>query len=151
FLASHGPATLRDLAWWSGLTLADAKRGVAALGSTAAHFVVEGAELYDVADADRASSSAAAPALLLPNFDEYIIAYANRSALFDAPELGKKLGDRLYRHFVVVDGVVVGGWRDVAAGGGELRVETIAFSKSARLTSLALRACTKRFIGFRSR
>jgi hypothetical protein len=28
FVRSHGPATLRDLAWWSGLTAADARRGL---------------------------------------------------------------------------------------------------------------------------
>src|SRR5436190_10253869 len=29
YFASHGPAQIRDFAWWSGLTIADAKAGVA--------------------------------------------------------------------------------------------------------------------------
>lgn len=28
YFGSHGPATIRDFAWWSGLTAADAKRGL---------------------------------------------------------------------------------------------------------------------------
>ena len=32
FFRSHGPATLRDFAWWSGLTIADGRAGVAAAG-----------------------------------------------------------------------------------------------------------------------
>src|SRR5262249_31868758 len=33
FFSSHGPARLVDWAWWSGLTVADGRRGIAAAGS----------------------------------------------------------------------------------------------------------------------
>ena len=33
YFASHGPATLNDFAWWSGLTVGDARRGLAAHGA----------------------------------------------------------------------------------------------------------------------
>src|SRR3984893_1871582 len=32
YFASHGPATLTDFAWWSGLTVADGRRGLEAFG-----------------------------------------------------------------------------------------------------------------------
>lgn len=32
YITSHGPATVQDLAWWSGLTVTSAKRGAALLG-----------------------------------------------------------------------------------------------------------------------
>jgi hypothetical protein len=33
YFASHGPATLQDFTWWSGLTIADAKSGVEIAGA----------------------------------------------------------------------------------------------------------------------
>ncbi|XWJ77728.1 crosslink repair DNA glycosylase YcaQ family protein [Sorangium cellulosum] len=47
---------------------------------------------------------------LLPNYDEYVIAYKDHSATLD-PALSSRAGDALMAHLVVLDGRVVGGWR----------------------------------------
>jgi hypothetical protein len=49
---------------------------------------------------------------LLPNFDEYIVGYTDRSAIFDASHT-HKLGPRgnvLFNHTIVMEGRVVGTW-----------------------------------------
>ena len=33
YFTSHGPASIRDFVWWSGLTTADARAGLAMLGA----------------------------------------------------------------------------------------------------------------------
>jgi hypothetical protein len=46
---------------------------------------------------------------LLPNYDELLIAFADRSAMID-PQIEPKVSV-LSVHFVVIDGRIVGGWK----------------------------------------
>ncbi len=52
-------------------------------------------------------------AYLLPNFDEYIVGYTDRSAVFDASHTNKldPRGNLLFSHTMVLDGRVVGTWK----------------------------------------
>jgi hypothetical protein len=111
FFASHGPATAQDFSKWSGLTLNDAQRGLAMVGTQLQHETLN--------DADYWFSSMVTPiklmtpmAYLLSVYDEYIIGYADRS-MIAAPEIAAKLftmGNALTA-VVVVDGQIVGTWR----------------------------------------
>ena len=65
YFRSHGPATVRDFAWWSGLTLADARVAVADLPAG------RGEVLAAAPGPERALGAH----YLLPNYDEYLIAY----------------------------------------------------------------------------
>ena len=50
---------------------------------------------------------------MLPNYDEYLIAYKDRDTSFD-PSLQRHSGpndDVLNAHIIVVNGKVIGGWR----------------------------------------
>ena len=49
---------------------------------------------------------------LLPNYDEYVVAYTDRSAIFD-PTLAHRLHLRggVLNNVVVIDGLVSGGWK----------------------------------------
>ena len=68
FLRSHGPATVRDFVWWSGLATADAKRGFEAC--RAASEAVDGLTYWSV-ESSRAGALRDAAAHLLPIYDEY--------------------------------------------------------------------------------
>jgi hypothetical protein len=50
---------------------------------------------------------------LLPNYDEYIVGYTDRSAVFDASHTNKldPRGNILFSHTIVMDGRVVGTWK----------------------------------------
>lgn len=78
--ATRGPATLKDFAWWSGLTLADASRGVQIAGRRLERAVI-GDETYWLDPAARSQRKRSPIAHLLPNFDEYFIGFKNRSAI----------------------------------------------------------------------
>ena len=100
YFASHGPATLRDFVWWSGLRVKDAALAVA-LGKVQI--------LPSAPKPDRAAGAN----YLLPNYDEYLIAYRDRDAVMDAERI-RNLGffsDQAYPHQLVMDGRVAGSWR----------------------------------------
>ncbi len=113
YFSTRGPATLQDCAWWSGLTVADVKRGVEIVGKDL--------DRIDVRDtvhwfAERRVPRPRPAALLLPNYDEYFIGYKNRDAI--ATRLGNASavigGNALITHVVFVDGQLIGTWKRVA-------------------------------------
>jgi hypothetical protein len=112
FFTSHGPATLKDFVWWSGLTLADARAGVEMVKDQLAQEVIAEKAYWFAPDASGVEPTPTG-AFLLPNFDEYAVGYADRSAIFDALD-SKKLGVRenvVMTHVLVWNGRVVGVWK----------------------------------------
>src|SRR5204863_2066881 len=79
YFRSHGPAAIVDFVWWSGLTVADARLGIAACGLEAAD--VEGTTHYFIPS--DAPPIPAGRAWLLPNYDEYTVAYKKRELFGD--------------------------------------------------------------------
>src|SRR5205085_564722 len=76
YFRSHGPTTRQDFAGWTGLTAADARRGIAAAGDQLATVRVDGTDMYlDPALLDGMPPSAArmGKVLVLPGFDEYLL------------------------------------------------------------------------------
>jgi hypothetical protein len=95
FFTSRAPATVDDFLWWSGLPPAEARAAC------------EG--LVRPAPAQRAGSKRA---WLLPAFDEFLISYADRSAVIELADSRRVNGEAgLLGPCVVLGGRVVGGWR----------------------------------------
>jgi Winged helix DNA-binding domain len=116
YFTSHGPAQLQDFVWWSGLTTADARAGLDMAGRHLTADVIDG-KRYWFPSSMRAVVPPARTAYLLPPYDEYLIAYRDRSAALDA-DLWKPIADRdPFSSTIVVDGQVVGGWRAIAKNG----------------------------------
>ena len=70
YFTSHGPATVRDYSWWSGLTMGQAREGLALLGSSVEQETIAGLTYWLVPS--RASGTATPSSIyLLPNYDEY--------------------------------------------------------------------------------
>jgi hypothetical protein len=112
YFTTRGPATVDDFAWWSGLTKADAKRGVEAASTHLEHESIEGRSYWFPASERRVRISTTLTHLL-PNYDEYFIGLKDRSA-FSArlKESGVKARtDALSGHILIVNGQIVGGWR----------------------------------------
>ncbi|MGH7712094.1 MAG: winged helix DNA-binding domain-containing protein [Gemmatimonadaceae bacterium] len=132
YFTSHGPAQLPDFTWWSGLTVGDARAGLAAVKSRLVSETIDG-RTYWFADAPRLTRHAvSAPrAYLLPVFDEYAVAYRDRSAVLD-PALTKRVnaGGGIFKPILVVGGSVVGTWKRVFTKG----TVAISLTPFARLT-----------------
>ena len=111
YFASHGPATLRDFVWWSGLTVAQAKQGIA--NATLEPRDVDGLTYWT---ADWNAVKRMPPAtFLLPNYDEYLIAYKDRQLLQPASAKAPATPDA-FAHPLVVDGRLAGIWRRRVSG-----------------------------------
>jgi len=108
YFTSHGPATLQDFIWWSGLTTIDAKHGVQIVnGDLRKEFIEE--KVYLSPRAVKATKRVHS-AHLLPAFDEYTVAYKDRQTLF-ARTNGEASTWGLLGPIVIVDGRVAGTWK----------------------------------------
>lgn len=109
YIAGHGPATDRDLAWWAGLRLADARRALAA--ASGLRECRAGEQRYWMPEG-AAVPGAGTKAWLLPGFDEFLLGYADRSAAVSAADQPRLLPGKngLFLPTLVVDGRVVGTW-----------------------------------------
>lgn len=112
YFATRGPATVHDFAWWSGLTIADGKRGVDMAGAALERDVIDGRAYWSGPPA-RAPKTRTPRALLLPNYDEYFIGFKDRSAFGTRLKSARLVtgGDAMIAYVVVVDGQLVGGWK----------------------------------------
>jgi hypothetical protein len=144
YVASHGPATLRDFAWWSGLTVADARAAVEGAGAAVEEARVDG-ETYLVSPS--AEAAPAAPGVhLLPVYDEYAVAYRDRDIILD-PEHAAKAKNGIFSPVVVAKGRIVGTWgRRLTAKG--VSVTPSLFSRLGGGERTELAAAVERYAAF---
>jgi hypothetical protein len=122
YFTSHGPALVKDMAWWSGLTLTDVRRGVELAGAALAGRSIDGQEYVAAPDGFEPGRLTSPHVLLLSNYDEYLGSYADYSPIYDRSlPKARNVADVLGAHIVVRDGLVVGGWRR-AIGAKQLTV-----------------------------
>jgi hypothetical protein len=119
YFTTRGPATAHDFAWWSGLTVSEARKAAESVG-TALHHAALGGQTVWFADAPPAAPSHRLGAHLLPNYDEFFIGFRDRSAVLQSAsmlQVPAPTGAR-YPNVIAVDGQLVGSWRrDVARDG----------------------------------
>jgi len=110
YFTSHGPATLQDYAWWSGLTVADAKKGLEMVKSKLTSEVLDG-NTYCFRD-NGMSIGKSSTAFLLPNYDEYIVSYKDRSAAIAEKDIIKAdPRGTLFSNNIVINGQIKGIWK----------------------------------------
>jgi len=112
YFTGHGPATIQDFMWWSGLTATDAKGGIQAAAPQLGREMIGGQEYYYAQDLP--NSPALPPdAFLLPPFDEYLVGYKDRSAAINAADMAhvNPGGNGMFGPIIVIQGRVVGLWK----------------------------------------
>jgi len=109
YFVSHGPATLRDFAWWSGLTLSDARGAILLAGDRIREELLDGTTYWSASD-DSGRTEAPRGTHLLPAFDELLVGYTDRSASIDGPTSRRVRGGGIADPVVVRDGRVVATW-----------------------------------------
>jgi hypothetical protein len=105
YLAGFGPATVRDVQSWSGVT------GLAEVVSAMPDLVRLPGDHYDLPDRDDPDPDTPAPVRLLPEFDNLIVAYADRTRLMPDEYRKRICLGALIAPTVLVDGFVRGSWK----------------------------------------
>lgn len=109
YFTSHGPATLQDFVWWSGLTMADVRAGITMVASRLLHETVDNQTYWFSPSSTRTIEQTA---YLLPNFDEYTVGYKDRSAVIDASHTQHfDTRGNVLNNVIVINGQVVGTWK----------------------------------------
>jgi hypothetical protein len=143
YFSSHGPATLQDFTWWSGLPAADAREGMAALGGEfTTHaagkktlFMVAGQEPYPGREAH-----------LLPPYDEFFIAYRDRTAFIEPADLAR-METRLSNFPFIISGRAAGTWKKEPRK-EEMVIRTRSFTRLDRAGIEALATAVERYTGY---
>lgn len=112
YFRSRGPATDRDLAWWAGLPLTEARRAIELAGDELESASAGPVRYWSAGPNPRAARSPSA--CLLPAFDEYLVGYQDRTAV-SQPAHYRKVSAATWSldPAVVLNGQVVGTWRRV--------------------------------------
>lgn len=147
YFNSHGPATLQDFAWWSGMTITEAGRALSMVQSQLQKIIID--------DNDYWMSSESMPVdppksnfRMLPSYDEFLVSYADRSAA--ETESSKRFtarGQAIFTSVVIANGVVVGTWKRSITGKG-VSFTIVKFEKFSKQTEAGVRREMKRYAKF---
>lgn len=110
YFQSHGPAQIKDFVWWSGLTVKDTIKGIS-MQKGIQKEKIEGKDFYFF---ENSASQLTDSVFLVPAFDEYFVAYSDRSEILE--EKYKKhlnLGGGMINGAIIVNGKMVGGWKRI--------------------------------------
>jgi hypothetical protein len=112
YFVSHGPATVQDFMWWSGLTAADAKQGLIACESILELIIINKISYWMPKNSNVSKSNRA---YLLPGFDEFILGYKDRTAILSIEHASHIVpgNNGVFQPTVLIDGQVVGTWKKV--------------------------------------
>jgi hypothetical protein len=119
YLAGHGPASLTDFAWWSQVTMADAKIALAVAGPQLDVLEVDGVRHLlprsaDVGPLGRSAAGRGPSAVLaLPGFDEHLLGYRDRSFAIEPENLTRVVPGKngILLPILVRGGRIAGTWR----------------------------------------
>jgi len=109
YFTSHGPATVRDFAWWSGLAAADAAIALEMVAKDLHAVTIDDQTYWQAPGAT--TTRAARGCHLLPAYDEYTVAYQDRSAIMTSEVAARAdSGHGIFHPPIVIDGQVAGSW-----------------------------------------
>jgi hypothetical protein len=144
YFLSHGPATIRDYVWWSGLTVREAKEGIALVKPALESETIADRTCY-LAPSRTGIQPATPSAHLLPNYDEYGIAYQDRDLVGSTRRSVKpgapKEDDS---HLLLINGQLAGRWRRSVNPGSAL-VRVFPYNRPTRAEQRLLVAAAERF------
>ena len=127
YFTSHGPATIGDFAWWSTLTVADARRGIAAAGAALEKVTVEGTDYWLGADTTDGPADPSPTAHLLQAFDEYVVGYRSPRTPITLGGHGPHtaLNRPSWLHSFFIDGQLGGWWRRGRSAGRDIETSPL--------------------------
>jgi hypothetical protein len=148
YFTAHGPATLRDFAWWSGMTLGDARLATEMAGKLVEREIIAGQAYWSAPAALPARPARATErAHALPAFDEFFVGYADRSAAIDPAHAARVTPFDVLGPVVIHDGRLVATWKRRIAG-KRVVVSTSPVAPLAGTKAKAVERALARYVRF---
>ncbi|MBL8166633.1 MAG: AlkZ family DNA glycosylase [Acidobacteria bacterium] len=111
YFNGHGPATVQDFVWWSGLTATDAAAGLEMVKDELTAETSGGQTYWLSAERFSPARNTVTNAThFLPVYDEYTVGYKDRSAVLD-PQFAAAAGNGIFSAPLVVNGRIAGIWK----------------------------------------
>jgi hypothetical protein len=145
YFMSHGPATVQDYVWWSGLPAADARTGLESVKKKLVHDVVDGETVWQTPHG-KLEQPGASSAWLLPCFDEYVVGYRDRSPVLDARHAARS-GNGLLHPTIAMGGRIAGTWKRTIRR-NEVVVSASPFSPLSKAEGRGVAAAVTRYGDF---
>lgn len=146
YFRSHGPATLEDFVWWSGLNISDCRKGLDAIRGELAPERWKGLSFFRHEDS-RTRGFRSGTVSLLPPYDEYLIGYKSRHVAVHPDNMHRAhSGNGIFWPVILQDGQAVGNW---SVAGGKL--QTTLFDPATSLNEAALHDQIKAYERFLAR
>jgi DNA glycosylase AlkZ-like len=146
YFTSHGPATVRDFAWWSGLVAADAELARESVARELDAVTIDDQTYWQAAGTPAARAKS--DCHLLPAYDEYTVAYQDRGAVLSSEVASRAdSGHGIFYPPIVIDTQVAGTWsREL--GKTSVAITCRPFGRLDRRQSQALAAGAQRYAQF---
>jgi hypothetical protein len=111
YFKSHGPATLQDFTWWSGLSVSDAKAGLESIKSSLVSDKLKGVEFWFTNESVNQKTKSNT-VILLPAFDEFLISYKSREVSVSAQFASTTFTTNgIFNPIIVHNAKVIGIWK----------------------------------------
>jgi hypothetical protein len=111
YFLSRSPATPEDFAWWTNLTLTDARKAID-FSKESLHTETLGDVKYWLSNSKAVNSETGDPVHLLPAFDELLISYSNRSSSLSLLHNKKAVTNNgIFHPPIIINGQVAGLWK----------------------------------------
>lgn len=119
YFSSHGPASLPDFVWWSGLTASEARLGLELAKKDFVSVQSDGQEYWFSEHAGSETGNDDNHIHLLPAFDEYFVGYRNRRHIVSDDHYNKIVTSMgIFRPMIVKGGQIIGKWKRIASKSG---------------------------------
>ncbi len=144
YFKSHGPATLQDFIWWSGLLVKDARNALELVKSGFGS-IQAGLQEYWYDEANLTIQNGIESVHFLPAYDEYIISYKDRSATLNLDDHKTAISNNGFFHPVIVaNGKVLGTWKRIQSK-GRMLIETKYFESGNVPSQQLLKDASKHY------
>ena len=110
YFQSRGPATVRDFATWSGLTIKECLRAIEMQRSNLEKLVFENNDHYFL-PAQKQAKKTMPGIQLLPIYDEYIMGYKDRSAILEFKNTSAPAHPFYFDCMIIDKGQIIGTWK----------------------------------------
>ena len=148
YFTGHGPATLNDFVWWSGLPIGEARQGLQSVQAEFVSATIEG-QSYWMPDIVSQPPTGKSNLYLLPAFDEYIVGYKDRTSVLTSDNHTKAISSNgVFRPVIIKDGRVIGLWKKATSA--KKTIEVTSFDPVDNETQQLINAAAAKFRAFQA-